>query len=310
MGELQVLTGNKDVTSGRSMINLSLTIDELNREDIEEIYVISELVQPEITISNRKNNKSLSLSIHHYSSRIYVSDGGIESFVANVSKLQLQYIRENLLTSDLVINWNIVWLGFIGYKSNDNPVLGKITISNINRLDDKISMNDFNNMVWSKISGEVRYLVNVPNVDSSMFLKAPSEVVEWKEMMQHRADEIVKAMKHFERATGSGDFVTVARDLKAIYDHLDAVTDNKKDKLDGLLFNKLFSGIGVNEASKGMIEGIIKIMDGLEKISNQIGHTATFGNSPKPFTFVGDKDTVSTFLFITNLLFNFIGSKL
>ena len=221
MGELQVLTGNKDVTSGRSMINLSLTIDELNREDIEEIYVISELVQPEITISNRKNNKSLSLSIHHYSSRIYVSDGGIESFVANVSKLQLQYIRENLLTSDLVINWNIVWLGFIGYKSNDNPVLGKITISNINRLDDKISMNDFNNMVWSKISGEVRYLVNVPNVDSSMFLKAPSEVVEWKEMMQHRADEIVKAMKHFERATGSGDFVTVARDLKAIYDHLD-----------------------------------------------------------------------------------------
>ena len=43
------------------------------------------------------------------------------------------------------------------------------------------------------------------------------------------------------------------------------------------------------------MESIIKIMGGIEKVSNQIGHRATFDKPPKPFTFVGDKETVSTF---------------
>jgi len=311
-GHLEFLTGIEDVISGKKTINFSLKIDkflEKNKAvDIDKVYLISKLSESEARIINPRNDKILQLAIHSTTSWVDVDN--VHSFVAEVNKSQLKYISNNLLTSDLQINWNINWFGFISYKNNVNAFLGKITISNIDRLDAKVSENDFNDKVWSKISGEERYLVNVPNVDISMFLKAPSEVDEWKEMMQQRADNIVKAMEKFEKAKNSDDFVTIARDLKSIYDHLDVVTCNNKDKLDGLLFNKLFSGTGVNEASKGMMEGIIKIMDGLEKISNQIGHTATLGNPPKPFTFVGNKDAVFTFLFITDLLFNFIGRML
>ena len=128
--------------------------------------------------------------------------------------------------------------------------------------------------------------------------------------MKKRADVIVEALKKFEKAGNSNDFATIARDLKSVYDKLDEVTKNSSDKLDGLLFNKLFSGPGVNEASKGFMDGIIKIMDGIEKVSNQIGHTATLDKPPKPFTFVGDRDTVSTFLFMSELLFSFMAKKL
>lgn len=307
-GRLNSLDGNEDAISGRKTINFYLTVDEFKDKNVEEVYLISELSSSNFTITNTLNGKSLSLLLRSTGSLIHI--GGTHRFVAEISKSQLQYISHNLLARDLVINWNMEYLGFIGYKNNPNPALGKIVVSNTDWSDTKVSSYDFNNKVWSKISGEERYLISIPNVSSSLFLKVPSEVDDWGDMMKKRADVIVEALKKFEKAENSNDFATIARDLKSVYDKLDEVTKNNSDKLDGLLFNKLFSGPGVNEASKGFMEGIVKIMDGIEKVSNQIGHTATFDKPPKPFTFVGDRETVLTFLFVSALLFSFMEKML
>lgn len=238
----------------------------------------------------------------------WIRTGGNQSFDTEVNKSQPNFLSENLLTGDLRINWDIRGLCIIDYENNPNPVLGRINISNILRADSIVPQNDFNENVWRNISGEDRYLVSIPKVNSSIFQKAPVEVDEWKDMMIDRAKKIDDAMKKFEVAENSNDYATIGRDLKAILDKLDEVTKNDDGILEGVLFNHLFSGSGVNEASKGMMKGLLDIMKGLEKISNQIGHTATLEGTP--FNYIGDRDTAMAFLFITVLLFNYIGIML
>ncbi|MCW6170844.1 MAG: hypothetical protein LVQ96_06700 [Thermoplasmatales archaeon] len=308
-GKLTYLEGIEGIISGRKGIRFCFIIDKFNDVNINEVYLISELQPSSIVLTNKRNNKELKLLLSSINSHITVNQSAC--FDAEISKPELKYISDNLLGSDLQINWDLNWLGFIGYKLNVNPFLAVVDISNMGRADTKVSMSDFNDNVWSKISGEERYLVNIPNVSSSIFLKVPDEVNEWKNMMSDRAGIVEKAMRKFEVAEKPDDFATIARELKAVFDKLKSVTERNKNPLQGLLFNKLFSGSGVNEASDGMMDGLSKVMEGLEKISNQIGHTATTHDKGTiPFNYVGDRESTMTFLFITALLFNFMGKML
>ncbi len=313
------LDGSINRISEEMIIRLNLNIDfnegRNDNLDIERVYVIPNSGRSYLTLKNSNNYKQLMLS------PVYLDDAAIINkgnaiFYVKVNPYQLNFISENLLTSDLIVNWNIEWYGVIRYVDKKEMPIERITISNNIYTDTKLSQNEFSTNVWNKITSEKRYLINMPDLNTDIFVKAKNSfddtaLKEWSEMMQDRTSELKNTMHKYEYADNKGGFISIARDIKAILDKLKfntESTNNNQKYLEGLLFNNLFSGAGANRASEGMMQGIMQIFTGLTRISNQIGHLAT--EDAKYYSFSGDKDTIMTFLFITDLLFNYIGKRL
>jgi len=313
------LDGNIDKPSEEIIIRLNLYNDFTEGQKglgIVRVYAIPNSGRSCITLTNMNNSKQLMLS------PVYLDDAAINNkrntvFYVKVNPYELNFIRENLLTSDLVINWHMEWYGFIEHESINRKDFGRITISNINYTDTKLSQNEFYKNIWEKITGEKIYLIDIPDLNPDIFAKVQNNMdgdalKEFFGIIKDRTPELKSTIKRYESADNKGDFISIARNIKAILDkvkfNVKTANDNSQEYLEGLLFDNLFSGPGTNRASKGMMDGIIDIFNGITKISNQLGHEAT--EDAKYYSFSGDKDTVKTFLFITSLLFDYIGKRL
>lgn len=305
--ELYDLKGNYDLASDRREIILNLTIDKFEdgnkSSDINRVYLLKEALDSTIKLTNPKTGKSHTMSIEPHGAM--VNSHGNSIFVAKLLKNELKNISNELLSDDIVIQWNLDAFGFIEYGDDTVGLqFGRISISNNGRTGSKFSKKDFLEKVWEKISGESRFSFDVVRIDPNTFAKVPDSSKEWREMMTDRSQIIQRALRKFESANSPSDFIGISQDIKSALDKMKEITEKDRVVLEGLLFSKLFSGTGVNAASKDMLEGILKIIQGLYKVANQVGHTAT--NSAIPFTFNGDKETAQDLLYMTAILFNFL----
>lgn len=309
VGELYDLTGSCDSMHGKNFLTLNLSIKgfkDLNGEtDVTRVYMFKDSSDSNIELSNIKTGKTLRFPIKPLGSAINANGNSIFSTTLNDNELFA--ISDQLLTSDVRVRWNIIYYGFVEYRGNNTASkLGQISISNYNASIEKCTLSDFAEKVWGKLTGDSRYITEIPTLGKNEFDSLPDNVKEWKEMMNDRSKIVHRAIEKFESSHKQGDYAIIAEEIKSTLDKVKQITESNRSSLEGLLFNKLFTGSGVNTASTGMMEGVIKIVEGLYKVSNQIGHTATNGSNPLPFNFTGEKETTKDFLFITALLIAFL----
>jgi hypothetical protein len=306
-GELADLNGRVDKVSGIKTINLNLTIDKFHQKKettgILRVYFFSELSSCQISLKNLKTGNLLVLRTRPGSASI--NSPGNSLFLAEVNPTQEKFIQDSLLTGDIEVRWNIEFVGLIEYsRPLNNIALGQIFITNESIKPGKVSQGEFLEKIWKGLSSEERFLLNVAKAGINGFSVTEQELTEWHERAVSSAEITWEAVKKLETSTGKIDYVTIARQLKAALDKLSKLTEDHNNVLSEIMFSNLFTGSGHKIASDGMMEGLTKILEGLTKISNQIGHTAT--ENAKPFSYSGDRETTSTFLFITNLLLQYI----
>ena len=322
--ELSSLIGNS--INGNMEIQLNLSIKELNDKissegntTVEGLYID---VNPQVSYLTLQNKKVLGhqIKLRINPGQYWIVKNSNQVFNANINKTNLEYIQENLLGADIQVNWCISGLGFI--KQDKNYIIaGNVDISNPNKTNSFISAHNFSQDVWNKFADGNLYLTEIALKNRDVFDKLPDEYNNWKKYMKEVSQKMGDVLFRAQIADNSNDFTSIARDFKGVVEVLhenitnkwntnqkqqNTQTNNECENLTGYLFNKLFSGCGVQDAAKGMGEGISKIVDGLWKISNQIGHGKTIGKDSKQYSFIGDKNTDLTFIYIAAMLLSYL----
>lgn len=296
-------------------------IDDLSKDGYKNVCGLYIDINPEesyINLKNKKTSKELNQLIIT-PGQYWIKENSSEVFKVNINDRIMNCIQKNFLGADIQVNWVISGFGFI--KQNKvYTFIGTISISNIYRTDSFISADQFSQNVWNELTGGNLYLAEISLKNSQIFDNLPSENYKnWKDNIKTASERMKKLLYDIQKADTLNSFVSIADDFKGtmevLNNNIGKKWDNKNQNNDvcknlpELLFNKIFSGCGANDASKCMGEGISKIIDGLWKISNQIGHTTTKKND-KQYTYKGDKNTDTTFIYIAALLLSYIENNI
>lgn len=322
--QLSQLKGNCTDENMEIQLNLSIKqfIDEMSREEnktMEGLYIDVNPQASYLTLQ-KKEQPGCQIKLRINPGQYWLIRESNQMFNANINKTNMKDIQENFLGADIQVTWCISGLGFI--KQNQNySIAGNVYISNSNSTDSFISAAQFLQNVWKKFAYGNLYLTEIALKNPDVFDNLPDQYKEWKSNMKKVSQMMNALLLKAHTADNSNDFVSIAHDFKGTIEILHENITNKWninqkqqnnqtndgcENLPEYLFNNLFSGFGSNDAAKGMGEGINKIIDGLWKISNQIGHGKTTGKDSKQYSFIGNKYTDMTFIYIAAILLSYI----